>query len=355
MHSEIIFSSEALLQFSSALLEASGVSPANAALMADSLIAANLRGVDTHGVQLLPMYIERMDSGDVDLHASGHVVSENGSAMVYDGEKAIGQVVSASCTDHAIRLSRAYGFGMVVARESSHFGAAAYWAQRLADAGLIGIVMCNASPSIAPWQGREGRYGTNPICMAVPSAGRGAWLLDMATTTIARGKLFKAIYAGESTIPAGWAMDRDGVPTTDTLTALNGLTMPLGGYKGTGLGIMVEILCAVLAGGGMLTDLGGIAIPGKPLRVSQMFLGIDVARFIGREEFQQRMEFLVDSLKSSKPATGYDEVLVAGEPEARMQAERLLHGIPIEPGLWGELVKLARDKGVPLPVPAQAR
>ena len=353
MHSEIVFSPEALLQFAGALLGAAGVPPANAALVAKSLIAANLRGVDSHGVQLLPLYIQRMDTGDIDVHAAGHVVSENGSAMVYDAEYAIGQVVSTICTDHAIRLSQAFGFGMVVARESSHFGAAAYWAQRLADAGLIGIVMCNASPSIAPWQGREPRYGTNPICMAVPSAGRGAWFLDMATTTVARGKIQKALYAGEPTIPAGWAMDRDGVPTTDTVTALKGLALPLGGYKGTGLGIMVEILCAVLAGGGMLTDLGGISIPGRPLRVSQMFLGIDVSRFIAPEEFQQRMEFLVDSLKSSKPAAGYDEVLVAGEPESRTQAERLLHGIPVEPGLWGELLKLARAKGVP--VPAQLR
>ncbi len=353
MNSELFFPHDELEHFAAALLEANGVCAAKAKLVAGSLVSSNLRGVDSHGVQLLPLYIERMLSGDIDIHADGHVVSENGGSMVYDGENAIGQVVADVCTDHAIRLAHANGFGMVVARESSHFGAAAWWAQRFAASGLIGIVMCNASPSIAPWQGKEPRLGTNPICMAVPSTAGGSWLLDMATTTVARGKIYKALYAGEPTVPAGWAMDREGVPTTDTQVAIKGLAMPLGGYKGSGLAVMVEILCAVLAGGGMLTDLGGIAMPGKPLRVSQMFLGIDVSRFIDRDEFQQRMERLVQSLKSSAPASGYDEVLVAGEPEARYQAERMVHGVPVEPGLWSHLVEIAKRGDVLLP--AQSR
>src|SRR5678815_2276110 len=130
---------------------------------------------------------------------------------------------------------------MVVARESSHFGAAAYGAQKYSREGLIGIVMCNASGLVPPWQGREPRYGTNPICMSVPG---GRWLLDMATTTVAAGKIFKAATNGQETIPAGWAMDTEGVPTTSVQVALKGLISPLGGYKGSGLALMVEILCS---------------------------------------------------------------------------------------------------------------
>ena len=149
-------------------------------------------------------------------------------------------------------------------RESNHFGAAAYWAQRIASHGMIGIVLCNATPLVAPWQGKEPRLGTNPICMALP--GGNVWLLDMATTTVAMNRIWKAAANGEPTIPAGWAMDKDGHPTTDTQAAVGGSPMPLGGYKGTGLAVMVEILCAVLSGGAMATELGGLRVKGKPMR-----------------------------------------------------------------------------------------
>jgi LDH2 family malate/lactate/ureidoglycolate dehydrogenase len=170
----------------------------------------------------------------------------------------------------------------LTARESNHFGAAAYWGQKISAAGMIGIVMCNASPIVAPWQAKEPRLGTNPICMSVP----GPWLLDMATTTVANNRIFKALMNGEETIPAGWAVDSEGVPTTDTDAAIRGMPMPLGGYKGSGLAMMVEILCGVLSGGAMSVDVGGIRIQGKPTRVSQTFVAIDAGRFMPAEEFQ---------------------------------------------------------------------
>src|ERR1700689_2864811 len=138
---------------------------------------------------------------------------------------------------------------------------------RPSDASMIGIVFCNASPLVPPWQGKQGRIGTNPICMSVP----GPWLLDMATTTVANNRILKALVNGEETIPAGWAVDSDGVPTTDTEAAIRGMPMPLGGYKGSGLAMLVEILCGLLSGGAMSVDVGGIRIPGKPVRASQTF------------------------------------------------------------------------------------
>jgi LDH2 family malate/lactate/ureidoglycolate dehydrogenase len=237
---------------------------------------------------------------------------------------------------------------MVVARESNHFGAAAFWAQHMSSAGLIGMVMCNASPLVAPWQGREPRFGTNPICVSVPGPGN-TWLLDMATTTVALGKILNAQFQGRTTIPSGWAMDSQGVPTEDVQTALTGLLMPLGGYKGSGLAMMAEILCAVLSGGAMCTELGGIRIPGQPMRVSQFFLAIDVARFLPLDQFHQRMQSLVAMVKSSAPATGYDEVLVAGDPEWRSEDLRRRDGIPLSPGVWQSLTDAANRLGVPLP------
>jgi len=208
-------------------------------------------------------------------------------------------------------------------------------------------VMCNASPLVAPWQGKEHRFGTNPICMSLP--GPDQWLLDMATTTVAMGKIFKASISGEPTIPSGWAIDKNGVPTTDTAAAMEGWPMPLGGYKGYGLAMMVEILCAVLSGGAMSLEVGGIRIKNRPMRVSQFFMALDIERFMPREEFTARMRSLIGMMKSAAPATGYDEVLVAGEPEWRNEEKRRVSGIPLSEGVWKTMTDTATALGVAIP------
>ena len=344
-----MISAPELTRFAEAILVAARVPPEKARLVATSLVAASLRGVDSHGVQLLSFYVEQLEAGDVNPLADGHVVSENGPCLLYDGENGLGAVISDTCCRHGVRLAREHGLSMVVARESNHFGAAAYWAQRYSAAGLIGIVVCNASSLVPPWQGKEPRFGTNPICMSVPGGAEGPWLLDMATTTVAMGKIYKAMLNGQETIPPGWAMDAEGLPTTSVQAALSGLLAPLGGYKGSGLAVMVEILCAVLGGGAMSTQLGGIRVRGRPMRASQMFLGIDLARFLPLDEFTARMDWLIRAVKSTPPARGYDEVLVANDPELRHQAERSRNGIPIEPGTWKALTDAARRLGVPVP------
>ncbi len=338
-----VLTAEALTRFAEEILLAAGVPAHKASLTAESLVASNLRGVDTHGIQLLPFYIDQLLAGEMDARADGRVISESGACIVFDAQNAMGQWVADTCCRHAIRLASENGLGMVVARESNHFGAAAWWAQKMRAAGQIGIVMCNASPIVPPWQGREGRFGTNPICVSVP----GPWLLDMATTTVAAGKIFKAFLNNQPEIPAGWAFDSDGVPTTDTQKAYKGgMLMPLGGYKGSGLAFMVEILCAVLGGGAMAHEVGGIRYRGKLVRSSQCFIAIDVARFMPVEEFTARMEKLVGLVKSTPAAPGYDEVLVAGDPEWRTEAERKKNGIPIADGNWEALCKAGERVGV---------
>ena len=340
-------SSDTLIDFARRLLIAARVSQPKADVVAETLVAANLRGVDSHGLQLLSFYIELIMMGNIDIAADGRVVSENGACLIYDGQNGIGQWISLHCTDQAIRLARAHGLGMVVARDSNHFGAAAYWAQRMSATGMIGIVMCNASALVAPWQGKEPRFGTNPISMSLP--GTNTWLLDMATTTVALGKILNAQFHGRTTIPAGWAMDSEGVQTTDTQAALSGLLMPLGGYKGSGLAMMAEILCAVLGGGAMSTQLGGIRVQGQPMKTSQFFLAIEVSRFMPLEEFERRMKSLVSMVKSSSTAKGYDEVLVAGEPEWRAEEQRRRDGIPLSDGVWQNLVAAAQKLSVAVP------
>jgi len=334
-----------LTEFVRSISTGAGVPAHKADILARSLVASNLRGIDSHGIQLLPFYVDQLLAGELDAAADGRVVSEAGCCMTFDGENGLGQWVAETCCGHAVRIAREHGMALLSARESNHFGAAAWWAQKMRDAGQIGIVMCNASPIVPPWQGKEGRIGTNPICMALP----GPWLLDMATTTVAAGRIFKAMINNQPEIPAGWAFDSEGVPTTDTAKAYKGMLMPLGGYKGSGLGLMVEILCSVLSGGAMANELGGIRVRGRKVRNSQMFLAIDIARFMPVEEFTGRMEKLVELIKSTPAAPGYDEVLVAGDPEWRTEEERLRNGIPIADGNWKSLVDAAARVGVGAP------
>jgi len=336
-----------LTSFAENILLAAGVAARKASLTAASLVASNLRGVDSHGIQLLPFYIDQLLAGELDANADGRIVSESGACIVFDAQNAIGQWVAETCCSHAIRLAGQNGIGMVLARDSNHFGACAWWAQKMRAAGQIGIVMCNASPVVPPWQGREGRFGTNPICMSVP----GPWLLDMATTTVAAGKIFKAFLNGQPEIPAGWAFDAEGLQTIDTQKAYTGMLMPLGGYKGSGLAFMVEILCAVLGGGAMANEVGGIRYRGKLVRVSQCYIAIDIARFMPVEEFTARMEKLVGIVKSTPAAPGYAEVMVAGDPEWRTESDRKKNGIPIADGNWEALCKAAERVGIAAPQP----
>ncbi len=343
----ILIRRQPLIDFAHQILEASAMPRATAELVAESLVSANLRGVDSHGVQLLLWYTEQIRIGNIGLHTRGHVASENGACMIYDGDHGIGQLIADICCDHAIRLAAGAGVGIVTARNSTHFGACAWWAQKIAATGCVAIVSCDATPLVAPWQGCERMLGTNPICMAVP--GPKTFLLDMATTTVALNRIYKALLSGDTTIPPGWAMDAGGNPTTDPQVAADGLPMPLGGYKGYGLAVMMEILCAVLSGGAMLTQIGGIRTQDKPMRANYMFLAIDVARFLPLDEFGARMQWLRDTLKSSQPASGFEEVLIAGDPEWRCEELRLRDGIPVARRIWDQLEALARSLNVPAP------
>jgi LDH2 family malate/lactate/ureidoglycolate dehydrogenase len=342
-------SSDELSRFVREVLMAAGVPAEAAEITSCCLVSANLRGVDSHGVRLLPSYITQLRAGDMDANAAGAIVTENGACLVYDAQNGIGQVSAAACCDHAVRIAGKYGIGFVTARNANHFGAAAYWGSRIAGHGSIAMVACNASRLVAPWQGREPRMGTNPICMAVPAG----WLLDMSTTAVAANKIFSAIDRKADSIPDGWALDRSGAPTNDPHEGLKGSVMPLGGavagHKGSGLAAAVEILTAVLSGGPMMNEIGSMRQRGKPVGVSHIFLAIDVERLMPLAQFRARMDRFTADLKSSLPAEGYDEVLVAGEPEWRIERQRQDGGIPLPPEVWNALARTASELGVSAP------
>jgi LDH2 family malate/lactate/ureidoglycolate dehydrogenase len=346
---------ETLRDFCDELLKSVSVPAAHAFVVADSLVASNLRGVDSHGIELLPGYIQQLRKGGVNGAAIGTVVSESGGSLLYDGQNGLGQVVSLACCDHAVRLARLHGISIVVARNSHHFGAAAYWSQKIAAGGCIGISLSTAGPGVAPWQGKTPCIGTNPLAMALPGEAGRRWLLDMATTTVARGKIANAASLGWTTIPAEWAfVDVDGNPTTDRAAAERGWSLPLGGYKGTGLAMMIELLCAGLSGGPMASDAPVSRDGSVPLRVSHTFLAINTSVFLGRKKLDTRTGRLIDMMKASKLRAGFDEVLVAGEPEWRTERERRLKGIPVAWSLWQRLSEIGAQAKITLPKPDAA-
>ncbi len=350
----VTLGADALRTFCRELLQSLGTPESHARCVADSLIAANVRGVDSHGIQMLATYIQQIRAGGLDVAAEGRVEREDGVCLRYHGLNGLGQVVSDRCTDHALRIAGRLGVAVVVANHSNHFGAGAWWGEKLARAGFIGIVMSNACPAVAPWQGRTPILGTNPLCVAVPGrGGAGRWLLDMATTTVALGKVTHAVHLNQPTIPRSWGfLDSNGQPTTDPVTAQRGAPTPIGGYKGSALAMMVEILCAGLSGGAMTTELPVYRTGGDPLGISHSFIAIDPARFLGPGEFEERMDRLAGLVKASEPAPGFDEVLLAGEPEWRCAAVREHSGIPIPVKLWSRLGTIAAELRVNPPSPS---
>lgn len=349
----INFEAKPLRVFIRQLLLAVGAPEPHARVISDSLIAANLRGVDSHGIQMIVTYLQQARAGGINIPAAGRVAKEDGVCLRYDGENGFGQVVADRCTDHSIRIAQALGVSVVVASHSNHFGAGSWWGEKLARAGFIGIVMSNACPAVAPWQGKTPILGTNPLCVAVPWHGeRGRWLLDMATTTVALGKLTHAAHLDKAAIPREWGfLDASGQPTTNTADAQRGSPTPTGGYKGTALAMMVEILCAGLSGGAMTTELPVYRTGGDPLGISHTFIAIDPARFLPAGEFETRMDRLAGLVKAAAPAPAYDEVLLAGEPEWNTEKIRERTGIPVPTKLWAKLGEISVELKVTPPSP----
>ena len=306
----------------------------------------SLRGTDSHGVARIPVYIERLRAGVINARPRPSVLRRAGAVAVVDGDQGPGQVAAVSATDLSIELAREHGAGVVVVRRSAHFGAAAYYAMRAARQGLVAMAMTNTEPLVIPYGGAEPALGTNPICLAAP-AGRGVFNLDMATSQVAMNRVWNARDEGRP-IPEGWGVDAEGLTTTDAAAVVAG--MPLGGYKGYGLALMVEVLCGVLAGAGVRHGVGELyGGEAEPQDTGHFHLAIDPERTIGRDRFAAVLEGLLGELRAIPPSPGFDEVLVPGDPEDRARAGRERSGVPVEPGLWDTLRALSAELGVDAP------
>lgn len=330
----------ALRSFCEALLQALAVPQAGARLVADCLVSANLQGVDTHGMARLPTYARRLREGAIDPKAQPRIATQRGATAIVDGANALGPIAACLAMDVAVQGAREFGIGYTGVRNSNHFSYAAYYCERAAAAGMVGLCSSGGEPTVAPWGGVDAFYTNSPIALAAPTSAE-PLVVDLATSVSSRGNILLAKLLGQP-IPEGWAVDAQGKPTTDAVAALAGSVLPMGGAKGYALIVALEVLNGVLSGGPFAPHVGSQAAKdGKPAGVPHFFLAIDPEALVGRQAFLERMDALVQATRSARSADPQAPVLVPGERRRAVAAARSREGIPLPEELRAELLSLA--------------
>jgi LDH2 family malate/lactate/ureidoglycolate dehydrogenase len=339
-------SAEAAEVFTRQLMLVHGLPEKDAAIVAHCLVSADLRGVDTHGIARLPIYLDRVRRGLINAKPNLKPERVTPAAASLDGQNAFGFVVGMCAIEEAMAMARDVGIGVVSVRRSTHFGMAASYALPAIEAGFIAMVFSNASPAMPPWGGKDGLLGTNPFCVGVPGGRHGPFLLDMSPAVAARGKIRRAERRGES-IPLGYALDKDGRPTTDPAAALGGVVLPIGTYKGSGISMMMDIFGGVISGAAFAGMVGDqYKAFDRPQDVGHFFLAMRPDLFMTEGQFRARMDTLIERCRAVPKAEGFDEILIPGEPEARLEAKHRKSGIPYSPADIAPLNEEAARAGV---------
>jgi len=308
-------------------------------------VQADAWGHASHGVMRTFWYGARIETGAMAAVTRPEWVTDAGALAVLDGHDGVGQVLARRAMASAIERAKAHGIGAVAVRASGHFGTAMYFTRMAAEAGCIGFLSTNASPAMAPWGGREKRLGTNPWSLAAPAGAYPPMLLDLANTAVARGKLYVARQRGEA-IPEGWAIDEQGRATTDPALGIAGTILPMAGYKGYGITVMMDVLSGVLSGSGFGDAIVGPYRADARSGVGHLAIAIDIAACRPLAAFEADMEALIRTLKATPRAAGVEEILYPGEPEARAAERAAVHGVALPEATVEELDEHARRIGV---------
>lgn len=334
--------------FGQRLLTAAGLPEADAAIVADCLVRADLRGVDTHGLQLLPHYLKRVRLGLVNARPELKVEPVTPVAGALDGQNAFGFLVATRAMAAAMEMARQFGIGLVAARNSTHFGMAACYVLQAVEQGFLSLVFTNASRAMPPWGGREGLLGTSPFAAGAPSGREVPYVLDMSPAVAARGKIRRAERRGEK-IPPGYALDAQGRETTDPKAALDGgVVLPIGGPKGSAISMLMDILGGVFTGAAYAGDVGNQFLDfERPQNVGHFFLALRPDLFVSADDFRARMDRLVQRVHAVPTAEGFSEILMPGEIEGRLEAERLRCGVPYGSVELAALQKEAAEAQLP--------
>ena len=337
-----------LTAFGQSVLEHHGVPTADAHLLADSLVAAELWGHSSHGMLRLPWYVERLRSGAMQAVTQGELAQDSGAVAVIDGQDGIGQVLTMQAVQMGVERAKRFGVSAVAVRNSNHFGTAAYFTRESAKQGCVAFLSTNASPAMAPWGGKAKAIGTNPWSIAAPAGRHGVAVMDIANTAVARGKIYLAAERGED-IPPTWAADEQGVPTTNAKDAIHGLILPMAGHKGYVISFMMDVLSGVLTGSQFGSHIAGPYQADRKSGCGHLLLTIDVEALMSQADFAQRMEQLIDEIKAVPMAAGVSDIFFPGELEDRNTEKHLATGISVADNTWDSLRKLATETGVALP------
>jgi LDH2 family malate/lactate/ureidoglycolate dehydrogenase len=338
-------SPQRLREFVAAVYRSAGVPEADAAFVADTLVQADLWGHQSHGVLRVGWYYARLRSGAMRPLTAPRTVVDAGAIAVVDGEDGIGQVVAKHAVEEAVRRAKLHGVGVVSVRNSNHFGTCMYYTGLGAKAGCITLLATNGGPNMAPWGGMKKMIGTNPWSVAAPAGRHPALIMDMAVSGVARGKIFLAQRRREP-IPDTWAIDRNGLPTTDPRAALEGFILPMAGHKGYAIGVIVDMLSGVLSGSSFLDDVHGPYDPVNRSGAGHFFAAFDVEKFQPRAQFDARMEEYIARLKAVPVAPGHQEVFYPGEIEARNDAKHRREGLLLPADTLADLQRVAREAGL---------
>ncbi len=343
---EIRIDPGSLEKFVAAIFEKAGFTAEDAATEARVLVWANVRGVDSHGVLRVHQYLANIRRGGMNPHAQVCIERETPAIALIEADCAFGPVVTTYAMNVAIEKARQVGIGWIVIRNTTHQGCMAYYPMLAVQQNMAGLAFVCSPPNMAPYGAKAAGVHNSPLAIAVPAGERDPLVLDMATSMAAFGKVNLAQDKGIP-IPEGWALDAEGKPTTDPNQAR--ILLPFGGYKASSLALMFETLSSVMAGNGLLTPtlLGGDKP--RPGAQNSVVAAINIAAFTDVDGYKAEIDRLIAGIKGLPPADGFTEVLVPGEIENRVQAERTANGIPLPEGTVLHLRQAAEEMGVELP------
>ena len=347
MAEDIIIGAAKLTEAVEAIVAKGGSNAREARMVAENLVEANLKGHDSHGVGMMPRYVDSLLEGGLKPNQTPGVVLDTGSLERMDGQRGYGQVIGHDATVIAIEHAKKHGLVAAGLYNAHHIGRIGAWAEQCAAEGLVSMHFVNviSRPIVAPWGGGNGRFGTNPICIAVPRKGKDPIVLDFATSRIAQGKTRVAHNQGKKIEP-GTLIDDKGRPTTDpryTVIPPHGAILPFGEHKGSGLALMAELLGGALTGG----DTGRIPYDGeKRVYNGMLSILIDPEKLGTSEHFQKEIDGFLAWMLEAPPAEGFDKVRIAGEPERASKAKRLKDGIAVDQTTWKEIQDAAVKVGM---------
>lgn len=335
-----------LLEFVQAVFAHCGMEPADAGLLADSLTAADLRGVHSHGVLRVPEYVDKLTRGGANPQGRPRLVRDSGSALVVDAANAMGQIAAAFAMDHAIERAKQTGLAAAAVRGSNHCGAMAYYAMRALPHNMIGLATTNALPTMVPWGGLDKIVGINPLAVAIPTDRETPIVLDAAFAGSSHGKI-RVFHQKGLEIPSNWAFDAQGDPTTDAGKALEGFLQPIGEFKGVGLAVVMGVLSSLLSGAAYGLESGNMAEGPFPGRDGHFLLALNVESFVPASELKRRADKLVREICESRKKEGVEQLYAPGGLEAANEQRYRREGIPLNQETLAGLAEVAERLGTP--------